>query len=91
MTARAPGVVVDITGDSPRNFAPPTNTGTMFMAGVAVAGRADAAVLCHTITDVRNFIDGKDPRSPLYDTAASALRKGVTDLWMGRLIGSGAT
>ena len=66
-------------------------TGTAFFAGITERGRTDKAVLIHNMDDYTTYFGNRVNYGLLYDACDAAFQCGCTDIYVGRVVGPGAT
>jgi phage tail sheath protein FI len=89
MTAR-PGVAVSLL-ELPTPVSDQSDTGTWFAAGTADRGPANQATLIQSIDQFNTVFGSRQSYSVLYDAVEVFFREGGNRVYIGRVVGPGAT
>jgi hypothetical protein len=65
----------------------PTDTGMMFIAGVAERGPTDKPVLVRNMTDFADYVGARTSYSLVYDMVDAYFQEGGKNLWFSRVFG----
>jgi hypothetical protein len=68
-----------------------TKSGTVFMAGIAERGRTDKATLIHNMDEYVKYYGNRVNYGLLYDSCDGAFSSGAVDIYVGRVVGTGAS
>lgn len=85
-----PGVDVTLL-DTPGSVSLPTDTGTAFAVGLCDRGPADETLLIQSLNDFVTKYGDRQAYSVLYDWVDEFFREGGNRVYIGRVVGPGAT